>query len=121
MDHYHTVLTTVGCLLTMSPAKGVNYINREIKDYLNNSSEAVLENRDASVIAHLMKNFENSGTKFWHKKTVEWFMVYLLTEVGATPHTDMHGRSATAVLSGLQSVVQELVSESSIWLIPALN
>ncbi|KAI9715407.1 MAG: hypothetical protein M1828_000867 [Chrysothrix sp. TS-e1954] len=97
-----------GCLLSMSPAKRVNYINRDIKEYLEHSGEAILENRDASVIAQLMKNFERTGTKNWHKKTVEWFMVYLLTEVGATPHTDLHGRSATAILSGLQSVVQEL-------------
>ena len=93
----------------MSPAKGVNYINRDLRKYLDEPGDAILENRDASVVGHLMKNFEKTGTRDWHKKTVEYFTVYLLTELGATPHTDLHGRSATAILSGLQTVVQNLV------------
>jgi hypothetical protein len=100
-----------GVLLTMSSASGVNYLDKNLGEYLNYSKDGRIESEEASVIGFLLKRFAKSGTRTWHQPTVEWFLVYLLTELAATPHTIRQGRNASSLISAYQQVVQDLVSD----------
>ena len=63
---------------------------------------------DASYLAHTAETFLDSGTRRWHRKTVEWLMVYLMTEAVGTPHNIRQGRSSITLLNGYHEVAQDL-------------
>lgn len=68
------------------------------------------DNHDASVMGLLFKLFQKTGSSTWHRRTVDWLLVYIMTEVAVTPHNIRQGRSAISLMSSYQSVVQALVS-----------
>jgi hypothetical protein len=103
------VLTSPGILLTMSPDLGVDYLDKDLGDYLKYPRDRRLESEEASVLGFLWKRFRKSGTHTWHRPTVEWFLVYLLTELAASPHTIRQGRNTISLISAYQQVVQDLV------------
>ena len=70
----------IGCILTMSAARGIDYITRDFSMYLNESPGTTCRNPHASALAHLRSHFETTGTQSWHKKSVEWFLIFLVTE-----------------------------------------
>ena len=94
----------------MSAAAGVDYLNRDLQTYLEESRDSLFQEEEATVVAHALAAFEKTGTKNWSKATVEWFLVYLATELGATPHNLRQGHNAVAILNAFQYVVQGLVS-----------
>jgi hypothetical protein len=98
-----------GVLLTMSPDLGVDYLDKNLGEYLNYPRDRRIESEEASVLGFMWKRFRTSGTHAWHKPTVEWFLVYLLTELAATPHTIRQGRNSVSLISAYQQVVQDLV------------
>jgi hypothetical protein len=63
---------SVGFLLTMSPAGGVDYLNTNLPHYLDMSREELCEENFASAIAQVYLEFSETGTKTWFRKTVEW-------------------------------------------------
>jgi hypothetical protein len=98
-----------GFFLTMSPAAGVNYLNANLPYYLNMSPEALAEQNFASVYAQIFKEFSETGTDTWYRKDVEWFLVYLITEIGTTPHNIQQGYSVPSLMDAYDAIVHELV------------
>ncbi|KEZ45401.1 hypothetical protein SAPIO_CDS1691 [Scedosporium apiospermum] len=97
-----------GMLLTMGPPCGVDYLDKDFNTYLGHSKSRREENEEASVYAFLYKRFEKSGTTDWPEKTVEWFLIYLITEIAAAPHNIRQGRSLTRLTVAYKQVVEKL-------------
>jgi hypothetical protein len=110
MSSLTLLLILEGYLLTMSSSHGVDFLNKEISQNIKFLPEYITDNHDASVIGFMYKLFEHTGSSLWHRKTVDWFLVYLLTEVVIVPHNIRQGRSEISLMSAYQSVVQNLVS-----------
>ncbi|KAL9629688.1 MAG: hypothetical protein Q9164_006768, partial [Protoblastenia rupestris] len=107
-DPFRTFHRGDGFLLTLSPMAGVNYLDKNFSKYLAEPVDAMFDNDDASAVGHAYQAFASSGTSTWHRKTVEWFLVYLLTEVGVTPHPFRQGFNAPTLDSVYNSVIQDL-------------
>ncbi|KXT17013.1 hypothetical protein AC579_7416 [Pseudocercospora musae] len=97
-----------GFLLTMSPAAGVDYLNANLPHYLEKSREDLLHDNFAKAIAEIYMEFSESGTNTWYRETVEWFLVYLITEIGTTPHNIRQGYSVPSLMDGYDAIVHEL-------------
>ncbi|KAL9102673.1 MAG: hypothetical protein Q9163_002195 [Psora crenata] len=107
-DPFRTFHRGDGFLLTLSPLQGVNYLDKHFSKYLAEPVDAMFDNDDASAIGQAFQAFAKSGTSTWHRRTVEWFLVYLLTEVGVTPHPLRQGFNAPTLESVYCSVIQDL-------------
>lgn len=66
----------------------------------------------ASAITQIYLEFADTGTKTWFRKNVEWFLIYLITEIGTTPHNVRQGYSVPSLMDAYDAVVHELVSLS---------
>lgn len=97
-----------GYLLTLSPMAGVNYLDRDFSRHLAEPIDTIFGNDDASAVGHVYEAFAQNGTGSWHRRSVEWFLVYLLTEVGTTPHNFRQGCNAPSFESAYSSVIQDL-------------
>ncbi|KAL1837287.1 hypothetical protein VTJ49DRAFT_4053 [Mycothermus thermophilus] len=97
-----------GFLLTMSPAAGVDYLNTNLPYYLELGQKDLAEENFASATAQIFREFAETGTDSWFRKTTEWFLVYLITEVGATPHNIRQGYSVPSLMDAYDSIVHEL-------------
>ncbi|KAL8823570.1 MAG: hypothetical protein Q9191_005733, partial [Dirinaria sp. TL-2023a] len=97
-----------GFLLTLSPMAGVNYLDKNLSQYLSEPLDAMFDNDDASAVGHVFQAFAEKGTRTWHRRTTEWFLVYLLTEVGCTPHSIRQGFNAPPMENAYSVVVQDL-------------
>lgn len=97
-----------GFLLSLSPMAGVNYLDKNFERHLSEPIDALFDNDDASAVGHVFQAFADQGTNTWHRKTVEWFLVYLITEVGVTPHNFRQGCNAPSFESAYSSVIQDL-------------
>ena len=107
-DPFRTFHRSDGFLLSLSPMAGVNYLDKWFAKYLREPIDSRFDNDDASAVGHCFQAFANSGTSTWHRKSVEYFLVYLLSEVLATPHAMRQGCNAPTVYSAYSSVIQEL-------------
>lgn len=96
-----------GILLTLSSMRGVNYLDKELSNHLQEPSECLFGNPDASALGQIWKAFSSSGTKGWYKATVEWFLVYLMTEIICTPHSISQGHNAPTVQFAYQNIIQD--------------
>lgn len=92
----------------MSAAKGIDYLNRDFQSYLRDDMTSLLQDPDASAISNLMRKFGETGTEGWERDTPEYFLIYLFTEIGITPHNILHGRNSVSILTLLQVVIQDL-------------
>ncbi len=99
-----------GFLLTMSPAAGVDYLNLNLPYYLELSRNDLAEENFASATAQIFREFSETGTDTWYRKNTEWFLIYLITEVAATPHNIRQGYSVPSLMDAYDSIVHELVS-----------
>ncbi len=63
-----------------------------------------------SALARVWQVFEKAGTSTWPSETVEWFLVYLMTEVSATPHSISQGYNAPSLPQAYEAVALDLVS-----------
>ena len=97
-----------GFLLTLSPMAGINYLDKNFKRHMSEPIDALFDNDDASAVGHAFQAFASQGTSTWHRRTVEWFLVYLITEVGVTPHNIRQGFNAPTFESAYSSVIQDL-------------
>jgi hypothetical protein len=105
-------LTTLGVVMTMSPAGGVGYINRNFSQYLNLPGTELNCTGHASPIAQIFEEFAQTGTNTWYRATVEWFLVYLITEMGALPHNIRHGYNVVSIMDAYENLVHDIVSSS---------
>ncbi|KAL8727730.1 MAG: hypothetical protein Q9166_005843 [cf. Caloplaca sp. 2 TL-2023] len=94
-----------GFLLTLSGMRGVNYLDRNFQRHLKEPGDAIFDNDIASGIAFVRQQF--SGTQNWHRPTVEWLLVHLMTEIGVTPHVDRQGCNAPTLEGAYQEVIQQ--------------
>lgn len=90
--------------------RGVNYLDRHFKRHLSEPGGAIFDNDVASAIAFVRRQFTESGTRTWHRPSVEWLLVHLVTEIGATPHSDRQGCNAPTIEGAYQEVIQQFVS-----------
>src|SRR6187551_1240546 len=93
----------------MSPAAGVDYLNTNLSHYLAMSRDDLCQEHFASAVAQVFLEFSESGTRTWYRKNVEWFLVYLITEVAATPHNIRQGYSVPSLMDAYDAIVHELV------------
>jgi hypothetical protein len=98
----------------MSPAAGVDYLNANFPNYLDLPREDLSEedlSRESftSATAQIFLEFSKTGTQTWFRKNVEWFLVYLITEVGVTPHNIRQGYSVPSLMDAYDAIVHELV------------
>ncbi|KAL8784323.1 MAG: hypothetical protein Q9213_004032 [Squamulea squamosa] len=96
-----------GFLLTLSGMQGVNYLDRNFKRHLAEPRGAIFDNDVASAIAFVRQQFNETGTQTWHRPSVEWLLVHLMTEIGATPHIDRQGCNAPMLEGAYQEVIQQ--------------
>ena len=86
----------------------MNYLDKNFSRHLAEPIDTIFGNDDASAVGHVYEAFAQNGTGSWHRRTVEWFLVYLLTEVGTTPHNFRQGCNAPSFESAYSSVIQDL-------------
>lgn len=124
-------------LLTLSPAKGIDYLNRHLptitkdpKDDVNcwrnpelrkeesvdnsepgneRADDSEFPSKDLSVVGYIFQEFEFSGTSRWQYKTVEWLIVFLMTEISCTPHSMRSGYSIAAILDVYDTHINKLI------------
>ena len=89
--------------------RGVNYIDRNLQRHLQEPRDAIFDNDVASAIAFVRQEFAHTGTQNWHRVTVEWLVVHLMTEIGATPLIDRQGCNAPYLIGAYQELIQEYV------------
>lgn len=92
--------------------RGVNYLDKNFRRHLEEPRDAIFDNDVASAIALVRKQFKDSGTQKWHRATVEWLLVHLLTEIGTTPHGDRQGYTAPTLEGSYQAILQQFVSQA---------
>ncbi|KAI4186950.1 MAG: hypothetical protein L6R41_003145 [Letrouitia leprolyta] len=97
-----------GILLTMSPMAGVNFLDKKLSEHLSEPAHAIFDNENASAPGYVFAAFADQGTSTWHRRTVEWFLTYLITEVGVTPHAQRQGFNAPDLDLAYQAVIQDL-------------
>ena len=107
-DPFRTFHRGDGFLLTLSPMAGINYLDKHFSKYLQEPIDSRFDNDDASAIGHCFQAFATSGTSTWHRRTVEYFLTYLLSETLTTPHPLRQGFNAPTVSAAYSSVIQEL-------------
>ncbi|KAL8945436.1 MAG: hypothetical protein Q9211_000039 [Gyalolechia sp. 1 TL-2023] len=97
-----------GILLTMSSMAGVNFLDKKLSEHLSEPVHAIFDNENASAPGYVFSAFADQGTTTWHRRTVEWFLTYLITEVGVTPHAQRQGFNAPDLPVAYQAVIQDL-------------
>lgn len=97
-----------GILLTLSPMAGVNFLDKKMSQHLGEPVNAIFDNENASAPGCVFAAFADQGTSTWHRRTVEWFLTYLITEVGVTPHARRQGFTAPDLDKAYQSIIQDL-------------
>ncbi|KAI4125314.1 MAG: hypothetical protein LQ338_004328 [Usnochroma carphineum] len=97
-----------GILLTLSPMAGVNFLDKKMSQHLSEPINAIFDNENASAPGYVFNAFADRGTSTWHRRTVEWFLTYLITEVGVTPHNRRQGQNAPELEDAYSSVIQDL-------------
>lgn len=110
-DQFRCFHNNNGFLLTMSAAKGVDYLDSRLEEYLCEPPDSIINNHHASAVGHVMKHFESKGTSTrgqWHMATVEWLLVHIITEVGVTPHNFREGRNIGGLMEGYEEILREL-------------
>lgn len=108
---YKGMLTgNTGYLLTISPMNGVNYVDNDFAEKVKEPPQCRIFDESTSALARVWQVFEKTGTSTWPSETVEWFTVYLLTEVCATSNTISQGFNAPTLLRAYESMALDLVS-----------
>lgn len=89
---------------------GVNYLDKDFAEKLKEPPECRILDESTSALARVWQVFEKTGTSTWPSETVEWFLVYLMTEVSVTPHAISQGYNAPSLPQAYEAVALDLVS-----------
>ena len=93
----------------MSAATGVEQIDPDFDLHVKAPLIDRMENPLSSVVWNQMCSFEKMGAAGWGENTVEWLVVYLLTELAVMPNTAHSGLGGLSLTSALQKIVLHLV------------
>lgn len=96
----------------MSAAKGVNYLDARLREYLRQSPDDILLNPGASAVGQTLREFASTGTSTWEKPTAEWLVVHLATEIGTCPHNDTLGHNQISIVEAYQDILRDIVCRS---------
>jgi hypothetical protein len=114
----------VGFMMSFCPNPGIDLVDFNFQEYLRQPGHHLMHNQNASIFALLGKMFHD-GVKRWHRKTVEWLVVYLATEAAVTPHGIRNGHLVATYVYAYQELAIELVSfptsDKENWLQDRLN
>jgi hypothetical protein len=89
---------------------GINYLDKDFAEKLKEPPGCRINDESTSALARVWQVFEKTGTSTWPSETVEWFLVYLMTEVSATPHSISQGYNAPSLPQAYEAVALDLVS-----------
>ena len=103
------LLIDVGYLLTLCPAVGIDYLDKDMPRYLSDSTRCLYDNEQASAVAHIFEQFESTGMSTWHRNSVEWLLIYIMTEIGVTPHNIRKGYNCPSIMDAYDAIVHDLV------------
>ena len=93
----------------LSISQCLNYLNKDLSKDIQEPVDSLSENDNASAIAVVFKNFAKNGTTYWSRKTVDYLLIFIITEIAATPHSIRDGHSAPDIAIAYQSILQDLV------------
>lgn len=93
----------------MSAARGINYLDARLQEYLRQSPDNIMLNPGASAVGQTLREFASTGTSTWEKPTAEWLVIHLATEIGACPHNDTLGHNQISIVEAYQDILRELV------------
>lgn len=96
----------------MSRDAGVHFLDRHLNEYLAFSRQGREDFEDSSVFGFMFERFQNIGASLWPMKTVEYFLVYLLTEIVVTPHTLRQGHNSMTLVAAYERIVERLVCQN---------
>ena len=99
--------------MTFSNTTGIDYLGKPFREWLDQPDQ-FMHDSEVSILAHVAENFTASGTSRWHYPTVEWLIVYLMTEAATVPHNIRQGRNSISLLTAYQDIARELVSKPSL-------
>ena len=88
---------------------GVNYLDKDLSEHIQEPVDSLSENDKASAIAAVFQHFASDGTKYWSRKTVDYLLIFIITEIAATPHSIRDGHSAPDIAIAYQSILHDLV------------
>lgn len=109
------LLMKIRYLLTMSPQIGINYLDKNSGEIMKDPVMADSLGQDSSVLealrqrAKLCNPFEKEGMIRSGIESLEWFLVFLVTEFEATPHNLRQGRNAPDIQKAYSTIVSDLV------------
>jgi hypothetical protein len=107
-------LTKIGFLLTQSPSNGIDFLNKNFAQYLSEPADLHVGNSDASAVAQVFRQFAETGTSTWPRRTVEWLLVYLITEISITPTNLRSGHTVPSIMEAYEKAVHQMVHDLQI-------
>ncbi|KAG9236267.1 hypothetical protein BJ875DRAFT_372475 [Amylocarpus encephaloides] len=96
-----------GFLLTQSPSSGIDFLNTRFSERLLDTPEVLIRDPDVSAIAHIFDTLQD-GTNTWPSKSVEWLLVYIITEVSMTPHNIREGFSVPSIIESYEKSIHRM-------------
>ncbi|KAL9045450.1 MAG: hypothetical protein Q9214_001504 [Letrouitia sp. 1 TL-2023] len=103
-----------GYLLTMSPHIGINYLDKNVTKNMKEPVTVDSLGQDSSVLealrqrARLCNPFDKAGMLRPGIESLEWFLVFLVTEFASTPHNLRQGRNAPDIQKAYSTIVSDL-------------
>lgn len=71
-----------------------------------------LRNAPSSVLTSIYQRFSSGGTKRWPTKSVEWLLIYIITEFQSTPNTLFGRGTVPEIQDAYRPVVRDLVGQA---------
>jgi len=98
--------------MTAAPCRYLNSYQYYQPEKDAQSEKFDFPNEELSAIAQVYSQFASDGVDRWHDKTVEWLMVYIVTEIASTPHSMRSGYSVATILDAYDFTASKLVSST---------
>jgi hypothetical protein len=111
-----------GFVLTMSATTGVNFLGHDRQAELEVPTNYDPHHESNSVLGYLRTGPEkyyysndHFGSHKREKENVEWFLVYLITELEPTPFAERWSRNPPEIQAAYAAIVQDLVCLTWDW------
>ncbi len=93
----------------MSPTAGVSFLDITLPEEVQVPPHAKTESESVNVLEYLRNAYANTGTDTWPSKSVEWFLVRLITKVLVVPHGLHSGSTIPEIQKAYLPLVRDLV------------
>ena len=93
----------------MSPTAGVSFLDTKLPEKVQVPSNTSTESESVNVLEFLRHTYANTGTNTWPSKSVEWFLVRLITKVLVVPHGWHSGSTIPEIQNAYLPLVRDLV------------